>query len=265
MIIHTTTFFTEGLLFLLQKFSLQLTMLCFLLCPVVQVMMFDCQRPEQQARAVDSYVVVDPHGMCHDMNKAILSPDNFPGSHLIFPDHGVIEESKLDDALRQTKVEPSAGKALLQHAKVCTPNPCQPKLHFFPIHVKNESAPPNAWAEDRTNGTKPQAAVQVHCSDIPFSPAYLPTLQLDLSNESANGITEDSLVWRTGMVVEMDNNVSVLVCCYLAMKVISAYIRANHTLHFSVSCVLSSSGHGHISNIIRGNTFICIVSFILCF
>ena len=103
-------------------------------------MMFDCQRPEQQAGAVDSYVVVDPHGMCHDMIKAILSPHYFPGSHLIFPDHGVIEESKLDDALSQTKVEPSAGKALLQHAKVCTPNPRQPKLHFFPIHVKNESA-----------------------------------------------------------------------------------------------------------------------------
>ena len=150
-------------------------------------------------------VVVDPHHVCHHVLKAILSPRHFPGSHIVFPSHGVIEDSQLDKALSDAGVDPKVGKGLLHFAQICTPTLSQPKGHFFAIHV---SATFGSWTEDGL--TKPQAGVQVHCLKIPVSQAFFPALQLKLS-EATEGINEESLIWKTGIVVPWDNKVIVMV------------------------------------------------------
>ena len=190
--------------------------------------MFDCLA-EQADRQEDShsYVVVDPQHMCHHMFKAILSPRDFPGSHLIFPKHGVIEECELDNALFQAGVDPAAGKSLLLHSKVCTPvvfqpqpgasdaaaavMDCTPRRQFFPIHVQHTQAPSDAWSDD--GKTIPLGGFQLHSPNIPVSPSYLPSLQLELVKELGphSGITEKSLIWKTGMVIDDTRNVSVMV------------------------------------------------------
>ena len=166
-------------------------------------MVFECKGIGQEVSS--KYVVVDPHQVCHHMLKAILSPRKFKGSKLTFPPHGVIEGWRLEEALVDAGVDPVAGKGLLHYARVCTPNPRQPNSHFFAIHVEATSG---KWKED--GETKPQSGLQVHCPDIPVSPAFFSALQLELS-DIIGGINEDSLIWKTGIVLPWENRVSVMV------------------------------------------------------
>ena len=173
-------------------------------------MCFDCEGTVEGV--MSSYVVVDPHHVCHHVLKAILSPRDFKGNQLVFPPHGVIAGSKLDKALEDAGVEPKAGKGLLHSSKICTPNRQQPDSHFFAIHV---AATTGTWKDDRF--TEPKAGVQVHCVEIPVSPAFMPALQLELSDHTG-GISEDSLIWKTGIVVPWKNRTVVMVSRLLLIQ-----------------------------------------------
>ena len=174
-------------------------------------MLFKCQEVGQEVAS--SYVVVDPRHVCHFVLQAILSPRKFKQSNLVFPSHGVIEGPELDKALVDAGVDPKAGKGLLHFSQVCTPNPFPPDSHFFGIHV---SARSGTWKDDGV--TKPQCGLQVHCPNIPFSPAFLPALLLALCNKTG-GINEDSLVWRTGVVLPWENHVTVKVSIAELVKI----------------------------------------------
>ena len=167
----------------------------------LQVMVFDSH--EEGEKGKTSYVAVDPPHVCHHVLKAILSPHEFKGSHLVFPSHGVIEGPKLDKALKDAGVDPKAGKGLLHYSQICTPNPRPPNSYFFGIHV---AATSRTWKDD--GHTKPQCGLQVHCLNIPVSPAFLPALLVALCNKTG-GINKDSLIWKTGVVIPWENDVIV--------------------------------------------------------
>ena len=173
-------------------------------------MCFDCDGIGEEV--ISSYVVVDPHHVCHDVLKVILSPHDIKGNQLVFPPYGVIAGWKLDRALEGAGVDPKAGKGLLHSSKICTPNPRQADSHFFAIHV---AATTGTWKDDRF--TEPKAGVQVHCVEIPVSPAFMPALQLELSDHTG-GISEDSLIWKTGIVVPWKNRTVVMVSRLLLIQ-----------------------------------------------
>ena len=166
-------------------------------------MLFKCQEVGQEVAS--SYVVVDPRHVCHFVLQAILSPRKFKQSNLVFPQQGVIEGPELDKALSDAGVDPTVGKGLLHYSKVCIPNQRKLHSHFFAIHVQATSG---TWEED--GKTKPHFGLQVHCPEIPVSPAFLPALQLELSN-MIGGISENSIVWKTGIVLPLENRVIVMV------------------------------------------------------
>ena len=166
-------------------------------------MLFQCKNDDEQVAS--SFVVVDPHHVCHHVLKAILSPRHFPGSHLVFPDHGDVEGSKLDEALLDAGVDPKAGKGLLLFSQICAINPQPPGSYFFAIHVQALSG---TWEDDRM--TAPQSGLLVHCTKIPFSQAFLPILQIELSKQTG-GINEKSRIWKTGLIISCQNKVLVKV------------------------------------------------------
>ena len=167
------------------------------------MIVFDSHEEGEKEKTL--YVAVDPPHVCHHVLKAALSPREFKGTHLVFPPYGVLEGPKLDKALSNAGVDPKAGRGLLHFSQVCTPNPFPQDSHFFGIHF---SARSGTWKDDGV--TKPQCGLQVHCPNIPVSPAFLPALLLALCNKTG-GISKDSLIWRTGVVVPWENDVIVKV------------------------------------------------------